>query len=356
MRRSRRDYTHRSGMTRFNFTLMVGSGLLAFSGVAAQAQSVISAHSGLVHHADGRVLVSEKPVEIKYGVFPTMKENETLRTEAGRAEVLLTPGAFLRVAENSSFKLLARGLSDTRVEALTGSLLLEYGEITKENMVTLVYKGRTIEFRKSGLYRIDADKGFLLVYQGEANVTGGDQSLLVKQAKLVDLNAALMMALKFDNKVGDEFYRWAARRGETLAIANVSAAKSARGYSNFTGSSWLWNSWYGMFTYVPYSGMWRSPFGYYYYSPRQVMDVYYRPSVGNYGGGGYGGYNGPSGAFSAGGGFSGSRSMSYDGGASSGSGGFSGGGASDGSSASAPAAPAAPATSGGGNHSGSHGR
>ena len=93
---------------------------LAAGSVAALAQSVISARSGLIHYVEGQVYLGDQPVETKFGSFPEVKENGQLRTEDGRAEVLLTPGVFLRLGENSSFRMVTnRLIVDTR-NALKG--------------------------------------------------------------------------------------------------------------------------------------------------------------------------------------------------------------------------------------------
>ena len=46
------------------------------------------------------------------------------------AEILLTPGVFLRVAENSSIKMISSRLIDTRVDLLSGSILIECAELS----------------------------------------------------------------------------------------------------------------------------------------------------------------------------------------------------------------------------------
>src|SRR5262249_5886273 len=95
--------------------------LVAFSGTAALGQSVISARTGLIHYVEGRVTLDGKPVEVKVSMFPEVKENMELRTEDGRVEVLLNPGVFLRLAENSAVRMLTNKLSDTKLEFLSGS-------------------------------------------------------------------------------------------------------------------------------------------------------------------------------------------------------------------------------------------
>lgn len=81
-------------------------GVSALAGVVtyvASAQSVISAKSGVVHYVEGRAFLNDQLVETKFGEFPDLKENQVLRTEEGRAEVLLTPGVFLRVEKTLRF-------------------------------------------------------------------------------------------------------------------------------------------------------------------------------------------------------------------------------------------------------------
>ena len=283
---------------------LVPTSLLVLLASSAFGQSVISARSGLIHYIEGQVLLDGKAVEVKYSQFPEVRDDQVLKTEEGRAEVLLTPGVILRLAENSSFRMVSNKLADTRVEALSGSLMIEHGEVNKDNQVTLVYKDRTISFLKSGLYRLDAENGAFRVYQGEARVVSPEQSMVAKQAHEIQLEAAVLTPTKFDAKVDDEFYRWASRRAGYLAMANVSAAKSLHdtGYYNSSVLStgmWSWNPWFGMFTYIPFGGMWYSPFGYGFYSPYLISRFY------NYYPGYYGGYN--NGYYNGGGGSSASR-------------------------------------------------
>src|ERR1700682_2753424 len=100
---------------------------------SASAQYMISAHSGVVQSVDGRAYLNGQPVQPKFGQFPDIKENEEFRTEEGRAEILLTPGVFLRMGENSSIRMLSTRLTDTRVEVLSGSAMIESNEIPKDN-------------------------------------------------------------------------------------------------------------------------------------------------------------------------------------------------------------------------------
>lgn len=240
----------------------------------ARAQNVISAKSGTIHYVEGRVLLDGKQVEPKFGSFPQIHEKGVLRTEAGRAEVLLSPGVFLRIGENSEMRLISDRLTDTRLELVSGSALIECAEILKGNTITVVHNETSVSLRDDGLYRIDTDPAELRVYDGQAVVESGGQILTVKGGKAASLNGALLVR-KFDTKTGDSLHRWAKRRAEYIAMANMSSAKQIHDRDlSWRRSGWYWNPYFGMFTYIPYRGAWASPFGYRYYSPREVYVVY----------------------------------------------------------------------------------
>ena len=100
---------------------------LAIAGVysmlfsAAWGQSVISAHSGVIHYVEGQVTVDGAAIHPKATEFLDIKPDQVLATEDGRAEILLTPGVFLRLPENSSARMISNTLADTRLEIVSGS-------------------------------------------------------------------------------------------------------------------------------------------------------------------------------------------------------------------------------------------
>jgi len=252
--------------------------------VCAWGQRALSARSGMVNYVEGRVTLDDKALDPKITEVPEVKNRSVLATEEGRAEVLLTPGAFLRLAENSSFRMISNTLWDTRVEVVSGSGLVEIDELLKDNSITVQYGDAQIALLKKGLYRIDAgEPGSLRVYDGEARVSLNGDGVTAHKGRQVDLGTVLS-ASNFDTRDTDSFYHWSARRGEYIATANVSAARSSIG-SGFTSSQWVFSPWYGMYTFVPAFGFGYSPFGWDYYSPVTVM---YLPPMG-YGGGGIGG-------------------------------------------------------------------
>src|SRR3984885_15118989 len=179
--------------------------LIAMTAAAGSAQSVTSAHSGTLHYFDGDVSIDGTPVLSEAGRFSEIKEQSVLRTAQGRAEVLLTPGVFLRVGENSAIKMLDNRLVSTRVEILSGTVIVESDDpqmSIKDSRVALIYGDYEIRLVKHGLVEISSDPAQMKVYQGEALVSAANDRATVREGRLLPISAALLTE-KFNDKVGD---------------------------------------------------------------------------------------------------------------------------------------------------------
>ncbi len=154
----------------------------------------------------------------------------------------------------------------------------------KENAVTLVYNDYEVRVRKSSVFSLQSQPAQLKVYHGEAAVAYQTDLVTVKAGHLLPFGAALAME-KFDSKLGDELTRWSQRRGEAVAAANISSAKSLKDSgASWNSSGWFYNPYYSMYTYLPLSGTVWSPYGYGFFSPYTVYN--YLPYRNGYGGGG----------------------------------------------------------------------
>jgi len=276
--------------------------ILALSAIPALAQPVISAKSGLISYVEGKVYLSDQIVEPSPTHFPDVKENALVRTAEGRAEVLLTPGVVLRLGENSSFKMLTNRLIDTRLELLTGSAVVEADEIAKDTNVSLVLKDGTVSLGKKGLYRFDTAPAQLKVFEGLASVQFAGQNVEVAGGRMLGLGGTVASVEKFDKEDTDSLDNWSQRRGEMVAMANISAAKQVHDsgcgglaglsfvtptststsqpcLANPCAPSWRYNQWYGLITYIPCGAMAWSPYGYQYWTPQTVTQAYYQPSL-----------------------------------------------------------------------------
>lgn len=107
-------------------------------------------------------------------------------------------------------------LTDTRVEFLSGDMLVECAEILKGNKVTLLYKDQEIALRKNGLYRLRGAPALLRVCRGEATVGAGGTVMVVKDGRQVALDGVCFIE-KYNGKEGDPLYHWCKGRSEDIA-------------------------------------------------------------------------------------------------------------------------------------------
>ncbi len=186
---------------------------------ATQAQEVISAASGVVQYFEGAASLDGQQLQHDSAIFPTLKRGATLRTAKGRAEVLLTPGVFLRLDENSAVRMLSPSLADTRLELVEGSVILENLDAKPDASDTLIFKECQIRFPKPGIYRIDGELGDMQAYRGEAVVEHHGSTDTVDSSHLYYFAIGLTTS-KFSDGDMDEFYDWARNRSDVIAAKN----------------------------------------------------------------------------------------------------------------------------------------
>lgn len=211
-------------MSRVSAQALIVFAAAAASILPAYGQAVVSTRSGLVHYFEGAVFVAGQPLESRLGKFTSIPEGAELRTEQGRAEILLTPGVILRVGEKSSVRMTANALADTRVEVVSGSALLESAEPVVDTSVTLTYKQWSVHETHQGLYRIDCDPPRLQVRQGEVTVTtGGGAPVSVAQGMEMPL-APTSAPTTLTADAHDPLSDWSEGRSESISADNAIAA------------------------------------------------------------------------------------------------------------------------------------
>jgi hypothetical protein len=206
-------------------------------GLPSSAQSVISARSGLIHYSEGSVFLDDQRVEQKTGKFGQMNNGSELRTEDGRAEVLLTPGTFLRVGANSSIRMISNQLDDTRVELLSGSAVLDQGSDTlADTSVTILYNLDQAHIKQPGRYRFDSQPPQVKVESGDLEVIADGKSVEAGAGYVVPFEGKLTARRVLNDsqgndpalkKPGDELDNWSAERDNSVAESNTDAAATS---------------------------------------------------------------------------------------------------------------------------------
>jgi hypothetical protein len=250
--------------------------ILAVAAVSASAQPIISAKSGVIANAEGKVLIDGAEVSQSVTHFSEVKEGSVLRTEDGRVELMLPPGFMLRLGENGALKMLANRLIDTRVEMQAGSAVVEVDQTKPDYNVTIALKDGVVTLSKVGVYRFDSDPARLKVFRGTATVEIGGQSVIVATGKMLALAGTAAAAEKFDVEQTDALDNWSHRRAEAMAVANLSGAKySNDSYPAANGNTWVYNPYYGMYSYMPMMGTMCNPFyGLCFYSPYSAYNSF----------------------------------------------------------------------------------
>src|SRR5215472_14285700 len=225
--------------------------VVAVLALAAVGQSVISTHSGVIHFFEGAVYLGDQPLESHPGKFPIVPQGAELRTQGGRAEVLLTPGVLLRIGEQSAIRMLANELSNTRVELVAGSAVMDATEPSSGTSATLIYRRWSVHCSERAVYRIDSDPPRLWVLEGKAEVSadGSDHVLSLGQGMLVEF-AQVLAPQRAMSPPNDSLSSWTEGRQQSILADNAVAANIQDPASIETADSSP-----GTFTYFPALGL-----------------------------------------------------------------------------------------------------
>ncbi len=289
----------------------------------AQTQNSRPAQPGTVNYVEGQASVDNQPLSSTSVGSTQLQAGQTLETQSGKVEVLLTPGVFLRVDDNSAIKMIKAGLADTEVEIDKGRAMLEATDITKDNDIRVDEAGVTTRILKNGLYAFDANENTVRVFKGKAETVVNDKKVdLGKERELALNGGAKPKTQDFDaRKYEDDFFRWSALRSGYLSEASADQARLyVNGGPGWVGPGWYWDPWFSCYTFIPGDGIFYSPFGWGFYSPFAIYRTpfFYGGYWGRphpfgevhypYGHGmePHGGFRGPVGGFH-GGGFGGAR-------------------------------------------------
>jgi hypothetical protein len=239
------------------------------------------ARPGTVNYVEGQAAMGGQSLDAK-SVGAELGEGQSVTTLNGKAEILLTPGVFLRLGPNSSAKLVAAGLADTQVQIDQGHAMIEVDQIFPQNHLRVFEGPFTIDLQKKGLYDFDAAEHQVRIFDGEAVATNGSHRIELKSGHELNIAAGDMKAHGFDRKSFEgDLYNWGSLRSSYLAEANISEARTYVAGPGFWGGGWYWNPWYSAYTFIPGDGFFYNPFGWGFYSP---WFVGYAPFFGFHGG------------------------------------------------------------------------
>jgi hypothetical protein len=261
--------------------LLAGIFIVALS---AMPQYTISARPGVINSIEGAAYVNGVHVtDAKAAQRMFLNANDSLATDAGKAEVLLTPGVYLRLADHSEIRMISPSLTDTQLKVVKGEAMIEAMELLKENNIQVKVGDSTTQLEKLGLYRFMAAPASVAVFEGKASVEEGAKKVDLGKDHLAALDANLRVEkFKAKDDQGDDLYAWSKTRDEYDSASSYSASKSLAsntfsgggwggygfsGFSGYGGPGWFYNPAFGSYAWLPGNGAFFSPFGYGFYAP-----------------------------------------------------------------------------------------
>ncbi len=162
---------------------------------------------GTMNDIGGKALIGLHTLNSQSIESTELQTGQTLKTQNGKAEFLLTPGVFVRVGDNSSVTMLSPTLAKTAIKLNQGRTMIEVDQIRRSNDLSVMEGDATTHLLKTGLYDFDLRDNQLRVFEGEARVQKGEQQTIVKAGHEVDLVASngKLTPTKFDETkyVGD---------------------------------------------------------------------------------------------------------------------------------------------------------
>jgi FecR protein len=242
---------------------------------------VISATAGGVNAVTGRA--ERKPFPSAdwslLSITDDLKTGEIVKTGFdGRVEMLLNPGSYLRVGENSEFELTDSSLENLEVRLLRGTAIIEAtGDDQTDLAINITTPHARMVIIKRGLYRVNVVPGDNTeLYVRKGRVMLADTHTKVKEGNKVVFSSTAFSVAKAEKpkKNSDDLEEWSRGRAHTVALANnkirtrdlntVLASLEDYWWASLMPRNrgvWLFNPYYSCFTFMPFGYGWGSPYG-----------------------------------------------------------------------------------------------
>ena len=266
-------------------------------------QNANPASPGTLNYVEGQASIEGRQLSSRSVGSTEMQPGQVIATATGKAEILLTPGIFLRLGDNSTVEMVSTNLTHTEVRLQRGRANVEVNQIYKQNTILVDFENGQTQLLQQGLYAFDANDSTVRVFDGKAAVYPGQnfqsdiKPIEVKGGHQLALTGEAAKPKRFDKDQAknDDLYKWSSLRSAYLGDANVNLAPQYAGVAGFN-PGWYWAGGPFGYTWLPGNGLFWSPFGYGYYSPYYIYGggfIYGRPGRGFYGyPGGYYGHRG----------------------------------------------------------------
>jgi len=269
--------------------------ILLVSGAMALAAPAGSPGPGTLNYVEGQASINGHAVDSKSVGSEMVEPGSVLSTGNGKVEMLLTPGVFLRMGDNSQLRMVSSGLADIRVALLQGQATVEADYLVKDTHLTVDQGMASTLILQKGLYVLNASQPFVQVMDGKAQVSMNDQHVNAGKGREVAMNASgKLKAQDFRTQAAQDeaLVRWSRLRSAYESQANIDEANTVAVNNGWYGPGWYWDAGFGFWSYLPGDGILYSPWGLGFYSPWYTPGFaggFYGYPHGGFRGGYYGG-------------------------------------------------------------------
>jgi hypothetical protein len=232
---------------------------------------------GSLNSVEGQVTFDGRRVRARTLESEAGGKPEIIQTRRGEAELLLTPGSFLRIGPDSEARVTSRTFGNTAVKLVQGAAILD-AQANFKNDLTVLMDGTRTKFDKKGIYAFDVGGHRIGVLRGKAVVFEGKSRVTVKgkrQVRITGQTPLRTSKLNVSAIKSSALYQWNEVRDRYESQARRSVQETITQRGHWYGPGWYWSRFWGFYTYLPSAGP-------YYWSP--YYGPYYGPAWGDWDG------------------------------------------------------------------------
>src|SRR4030081_119628 len=108
---------------------------LATLSATAFGQNANSASPGTLNYIEGQAAIEGRPLSSQSVGNTKLEAGQVLATATGKAEILLPPGIFLRLGDDSTVQMVSPDLAHTEVRLEQGRANIEVDQIYSQNTI-----------------------------------------------------------------------------------------------------------------------------------------------------------------------------------------------------------------------------
>jgi len=247
---------------------------------------IISARAGGVNAVTGKTGVHSKGSTNweQLTIKDNLEGGDVVKTGLdGRVEILLNPGSYMRVGENSEFELTSNSLDNLEVRVIRGTAIVEAtGAEDTELLINITTPHAKMAIVRRGLYRVNVVPGDVtevIVRKGRLLLSDPDAKIKAGKKLIFSGNSYSVAELTdAEKKEMDSLDLWSKDRSHVVAKANEALTSRDRrllrsGFSSGFASDWafrfspriggIWflDSACGFYSFMPFYAGWGSPYG-----------------------------------------------------------------------------------------------